>query len=1375
MSSIPRRVLTAVVFSSLLVTTALVAADHPWGKAPFSADPKALLAAAQAVQPKSKDEGVVVLLDEAQFVFDAAGRSSRTERLIYRVDEEASVEDWSTVEAPYSPWYLEKPKIEARVVTKDGSVHLLDPKSFGTADAENEPDMFDDTRVVRGPLPAVAAGSVVEQLITYKEKNPLYEAGTAQRYQFGRGVETELTRLIIEYPATLPMNVVNRTKPRLEPQRSESGGVVRLLFENGVMQVDEDLEWSLPSDLSNYSYVAFSTGKSWQDVARRYSEIVDKQIAAAPVDKLAPPIAGNEKDPQRIAARILDAVERRIRYAGVEFGEGSIVPRSPAQTLANKYGDCKDKATLLVAMLRQAGVPSHVALLDAGSGLDVEHDLPGLGHFNHAIAVIDGREPIWIDPTDEFARAGELPSQDQGRLALIASPETTALTLTPSMPSTANRMSQTREFKLAEDGKAALTETTEYFGSDERSSRRRYAGSDLKSQREGLNNYASSTYLAKEVAKFEVADAHDLTRPFRIRFDVAESTRGITARGEAAVAIFMSRLFEDFPWELKSDKGEQKSEPKPNEKPRKPRAHDFIFSEPYVVDLNYRVMPPPGYVLRTTPENESLTLGTATLTKSFTVQPDGLVLATYHFDSGPSRITAAQFEQTRVAVSKAARDKEAFLLYFDQVGRKYLDAGDVGKAIAEFRRLAVLHPKEALHHSDAAKALLAGGMGSAARREAKLAVEIEPKSARAHQTLGLILASDLIGREFGKGFDHKGAIAEYRKAKELDPKDVYIRAELAVLLARNDTGTHYGPGAPLGEAIDEYLAIKKDVESNEDAVDRELMLLYTRSARFAELKKLVDATKDTQKKDTFRLVAVAGLQGSATAVTESSSIALAGRREAQTAAAGFLAMMRLYPEAAELLAAAAQGAPNAAELRVRADMFRKTKKYELATEEKDEPQALFKKILIAALQDEEFEAIKPLMTADVVDVMDDSEKKSRSKGNKAAAEGVRLKAKMKKEAMIPFYIDVALAAIQLQQDGSEDVGYRLRARATTTAMPEMSIFVVRDAGHYRVAGVSTGGAGMMGLRALRLADAGKLEAARQWLDWAREFVKGSEGDDPVSSEPFASLWTRGQAGSLDDVRLAAASLLPDTKKSCELALPVLLAARPAATAERQGLIDRALASAYRITENWTELLATAERLVARYPASAVAFEMVNEALLELGRRDEVEKRALKRLETLRNDSEALRTLGALATERNDYAGAFDYYGKVLDAGQPSDNDYNSHAWAALFAQRDLEKAVEEARQAVSSVPGYAALNTLAVLYAEQGKTSEARDTLLKSIDARGEEDLNGPDWYVLGRLAENYGVNEAAVEAYQKVSKPEKPAASSYQLAQKRLAVLKGK
>jgi hypothetical protein len=80
-----------------------------------------------------------------------------------------------------------------------------------------------------------------------------------------------------------------------------------------------------------------------------------------------------------------------------------------------------------------------------------------------------------------------------------------------------------------------------------------------------------------------------------------------------------------------------------------------------------------------------------------------------------------------------------------------------------------------------------------------------------------------------------------------------------------------------------------------------------------------------------------------------------------------------------------------------------------------------------------------------------------------------------------------------------------------------------------------------------------------------------------------------------------------------------------------------------------------------------------------------------------------------------------------------------------------------------------------VLYAENGKSSEARDALLQSVDKQDDEELQAADWYVVGRIAENYGITDAAVEAYQKIEKPERVSGSTWELAQGRLGALRAR
>ena len=293
----------------------------------------------------------------------------------------------------------------------------------------------------------------------------------------------------------------------------------------------------LPSDVPAYSSVTFSTGASWQSVAEDYAKIVDTQLAASDLKPLVDRVVATQQTREQKISALLQYLDREVRYTGVEFAEATIVPRSPNETLTRKYGDCKDKAALLVAMLRTADIPAYVALLNAGSREDVSAELPGLGMFDHAIVYVPGSPDYWIDATDEYARLGEMPTGDQGRLALIARPESTALSLTPVASSAENTIVEKREVFLSESGPARIVETSQPHGSAESSYRRAYADKENKNAKEELTNYVKFQYLAEKLDRMDRSDPHDLSRQFELVLGSDRSKRASTDLDIAVAAI----------------------------------------------------------------------------------------------------------------------------------------------------------------------------------------------------------------------------------------------------------------------------------------------------------------------------------------------------------------------------------------------------------------------------------------------------------------------------------------------------------------------------------------------------------------------------------------------------------------------------------------------------------------------------------------------------------------------------------------------------------------------------------------------------------------------------------------------------------------------
>ena len=133
---------------------------------------------------------------------------------------------------------------------------------------------------------------------------------------------------------------------------------------------------------------SISTGTSWKNVVTGYARLSNDKLRVADVQSLLGKLNVKSSSRAELIRRVVAALHKNVRYTGVEFGEASIVPQFPSETLKRKYGDCKDKAALLVTVLRALNIPANLALLSTGPGQDINPELPGMGMFDHAIVFV---------------------------------------------------------------------------------------------------------------------------------------------------------------------------------------------------------------------------------------------------------------------------------------------------------------------------------------------------------------------------------------------------------------------------------------------------------------------------------------------------------------------------------------------------------------------------------------------------------------------------------------------------------------------------------------------------------------------------------------------------------------------------------------------------------------------------------------------------------------------------------------------------------------------------------------------------------------------------------------------------------------------------
>jgi tetratricopeptide (TPR) repeat protein len=1258
------------------------------------------------------------------------------------------------------------------VITSDGVAHTLDPKTIAEEPVqEEEPNVYRDQKLMRAPLPGAAAGVVVEAEIRTPESSPEFDRGVVRHFNFGHSVPVRETRLSIEAPSSLPLHYVTRLLPAVTVQKSEDQGLTKIVFQNGPLAAIKSIEPLMPGDVPRVPHVAVSTGSTWQDVAAHYSALVDDQIRSADLKTLVPTQNGT-KERAAIIAGLVARLHAEVRYTGVEFGEASLVPRTPAETLKRKYGDCKDKAALLIAMLRASGIRAYMALLNTFPGEDAASELPGLGNFEHAIVYVPGPPDLWIDATDEFARVGSLNPEDQGRLSLIVRPETTGLARTPESESAANRELETREVFLAELGPSRVVETTEATGSIEEGYREEYRAPESDNLRQSLVDYAQAIYAAS-LSRYEYTKAQDTSTPFKLRLEMDHATRGVTSRVDAVVAISTAAMFIRLPEMAREEAGASakrvSSAASSEAQVDSRRNADLELPEPYVEEWHYRIVPPPGFRTQALPASGKEQMGPAVLAKEFTLEPDGTVTANLRFDTVKRRFTSGEFEQLREGVVKSMQ-AEPILVKFEQIGEAYLAAGNVREALAEFNKLAALHPQEGLHHAQVASALLAGGMGEAARAEARRAIQLDPKSATAYETLAFILEHDLIGRQFEKGFDLAGAEAAYRKAIELDPTDKLAAANLAIVLEFNSKGQRYGPGARLDQAIGQYQSLGEGL--GQVGLEDNLLFALMWAQRFKALKESAQKLPATPTRRALWLLAIAATDGAEAAKKQAAQdLPEEARREVEQAAAYNLMKLRTYGPAADLLAASAEGAQDAASLLSRADMIRRVRRHEDLTLPDGDPSSVVKKFFLAALSDNFNEQ-------DILGLMSrQGAKEVRKEGFKDARTEMRaVRQRLTKAGLeLDEAIDFELSLMQLAVDGGDDAGYRLRILGPNSESDLMTCYVVKEDGQYRILSVSSDTAAL-GYEVIERAEKGDLAGARRLLDFLREETTPAGGDDRFAGPAFPHFWTKGQQGDRETIRIAGATLI--AAAGDDRAVSILLEGRDkAASEEERRQFDEALAQAYMGSKNYAGLMPVAQRLVAASPDSAAAFAMLIAAGTRLRQWPQCEQAIADRLKRLPDDPVAIRLEMSVAQEKGDFEKVQTSGRELVALGKATAGDLNNLAWSFLFRGGVDAEALQMAQRSVLMTQSSqaAALHTLASLYAEAGKTTEARQVLLQAMDVKGVEEPEDEHWYVFGRIAEQFGVRQAAVTDYRKLKAPDPADASptsTYVLAQARLKTL---
>ena len=472
--------------------------------------------AAQTRRSSPKDGGNAVELADVRVerVTSNGLSTLRLQQVVYVANDQGARE-YASRAISYATGSQKLQILHARVFKSDGRVvGAEDEGESGGSDSASA--MYYDTRSRSLHYPSLEKGDVVE--LDYR----LLPEGTANPYgdyfgelvTFGSSLPRKLQRYVLIAPNSLALHVTEERLGKAVESQSNGTHVYSWEMKNLAPLPSEPRG---PATTEVAPYVHVSTFDSWNEVGRWYARLIAPQfkLDAALREALAKITADKTTDRDKITA-IHHFVLRNTHYVALEFGIFSYKPYPVAQVYARRFGDCKDKASLMIALLRASGIDADMALVRTRRLGDVATDATSVSVFNHAVVYIP-KYDLWLDGTAEYAGSHELPLDDQGAQALtVALDGTSQLRRIPVTLPMENYTHRQVRAQLERDGRIQFTGSAYTRGEDAPGLRRDYEVAER--QRTSFRNRLAEVLPSVRLDSVEVDGAHDLESDVVVNF-----------------------------------------------------------------------------------------------------------------------------------------------------------------------------------------------------------------------------------------------------------------------------------------------------------------------------------------------------------------------------------------------------------------------------------------------------------------------------------------------------------------------------------------------------------------------------------------------------------------------------------------------------------------------------------------------------------------------------------------------------------------------------------------------------------------------------------------------------------------------------------------
>jgi len=473
-------------------------------------------------------------------IFNERGRSFASQTIYYREG-------------------YQRPKILfANTIKPDGQVVSLNLEDVHDSSAYAGYDFYTDIRKKRFNMPAVEDGCIIEYAYEIRNLKPIINFDFFSTFfcrQF-HPMEVDIMEIVLPRQIELKYRKFNAD---LTPEIVERGNKNAYIFTN--TSQDEIIpEARMPSlrDTNTFPQISMWTLDNWETISGWYAKLISEQMKTDhELIEFTNKLISDKKSREEKISAIFDFVAQRIRYVAVLLGPYTHKPHPAYEVFQKRYGDCKDKTTLLLTMLQIAGIEALPALVPSYPEY-FDKTMPSLTAFNHVIAVVPDKKNegyFWLDATNETASFDSVPFFRPAEVFLINADGTYDFVRTPSIDSNNDFIQTDIKYKIEKEGHAEIEAAYLYSGKAAESIRRFYKYSPPEErkkffERRGITvyklNFGSFTDTRKpfiiNMSGYLKNLAHKLDDDLMVLSDIVnfDSYQDITAATERKYPVFLN-------------------------------------------------------------------------------------------------------------------------------------------------------------------------------------------------------------------------------------------------------------------------------------------------------------------------------------------------------------------------------------------------------------------------------------------------------------------------------------------------------------------------------------------------------------------------------------------------------------------------------------------------------------------------------------------------------------------------------------------------------------------------------------------------------------------------------------------------------------------